>query len=266
MITPDIKGLNELRAALTDFSERRLNAAVATALTRTAVKVKNEMAQKVEQAFDRPTPYTMRQLRYVPASADRLVSAVGFGIVAVTDDRGEVMRYQDMGTDTPAAKYMAPHIDGGPRRPKRLEQALQALGALPKGWVTVPADGAPLDGFGNVSRAAVVQILSQLRVQLVSGTDRNMSGDARKQIAAQRRAGGRYFVVPVGGKGRPGIFQREFVGRNITPVFWFASEARYTKKFDFQKDANELAVAMLPAEISKAVAEAAARLAAKGAA
>lgn len=264
MIDIKIAGLEELKATLTGFSDRRFAAAIATALTRTAVSVRGDMARRVEQSFDRPTPYTMKQLRYVGASADRLVSAVGFNIIGVQDERGKVLRYEEsLGGNTRAMQYMAPHVQGGARPAKRLEAALQAINALPNGWMVVPASGAPLDSYGNVSRGTVVQILSQLRVTLVAGTTRNMSQDARKQIAAQRKAGGRYFVMPIGSKARAGIYQREFIGKNITPVFWFINRATYRKRFDFAEEANALAQRTLPGEVTRSISEHQRRLAGK---
>lgn len=252
----------EVRAQLTQFSDRRFNAAMATALTRTAVQVRDAVQAEMPRVLDRPTPYTTRQLRYVPAKADRLAAAVGFNVVNVTDERGATIAFRDLGPgETPAGKYLQPNIEGGARRLKRLEVALRALGALPDGWLAVPGQGAALDAYGNVSRGQVVQVLSQLRVQLVAGTNRNMSGDASKQIAAQRRAGGRYYVVPPGkGKVQPGIYQREFVGRNITPVFIFVRGANYKRRFDFDGVSQRLAEQALPMEVNRAVAESLARL------
>lgn len=256
----------EVRAQLTQFSDRRFNAAMATALTRTAVQVRDAVQAEMPRVLDRPTPYTTRQLRYVPAKADRLAAAVGFNVVNVTDERGATIAFRDLGPgETPAGKYLQPNIEGGARRLKRLEVALRALGALPDGWLAVPGQGAALDAYGNVSRGQVVQVLSQLRVQLVAGTNRSMSGDARKQIAAQRRAGGRYYVVPPGkGKVQPGIYQREFVGRNITPVFIFVRGANYKRRFDFDGVSQRLAEQALPVEVNRAVAESLARLQSRG--
>lgn len=257
----------EVRAQLAQFSDRRFNAAMATALTRTAVQVRDAVQAEMPRVLDRPTPYTTRQLRYVAAKADRLAAAVGFNVVNVTDERGATIAFRDLGPgETPAGKYLQPNIEGGARRLKRLEVALRALGALPDGWLAVPGQGAALDAYGNVSRGQVVQVLSQLRVQLVAGTNRSMSGDARKQIAAQRRAGGRYYVVPPGkGKVQPGIYQREFVGRNITPVFIFVRGANYKRRFDFDGVSQRLAAQALPLEVNRAVAESLARLQSRGA-
>ena len=256
----------EVRAQLAQFSDRRFNAAMATALTRTAVQVRDAVQAEMPRVLDRPTPYTTRQLRYVPAKADRLAAAVGFNVVNVTDERGATIAFRDLGPgETPAGKYLQPNIEGGARRLKRMEQALRAIGALPNGWLAVPGQGATLDAYGNVSRGQVLQVLSQLRVQLLSGSDRNASFNARKQITAQRRAGGRYYVVPPGkGKVQPGIYQREFVGRNITPVFIFVRGANYKRRFDFDGVSQRLAAQALPLEVQRAIAENLQRLQARG--
>ena len=71
MIDIRVTGLQDLQREFKDFSERRLRAAAATALTRTAVTMRRELLGQLSQAFDRPTPYTLRQLRYVGATAQR---------------------------------------------------------------------------------------------------------------------------------------------------------------------------------------------------
>lgn len=247
----------EYRRQFAEFSDRRLKAALATALTRTAVQVRTEVLASLPRLLDRPTPYTLRQLRYVGATADRLAAAVGFNVATVTDQRGAPIGYRDLGPgETPAGKYLQPQIEGGSRRLKRLEVALKAIGALPAGWFAVPGQGASIDAYGGVSRGQIVQVLSQLRVQLVAGTSRNMTTDARKRIAAQRKAGGRFFLIRPGeGRGQPGIYQREFAGRTVTPVFIFVKSVAYSKRFDFDRIAGGLADQALPVQIQRSLAE-----------
>lgn len=263
MLKIEARGVDELKATLREFSQRRLNAAIATALTRTAVQVRTAAQRELQRSVDRPTPYTVRQLRYVAATADRPVAAVGFNVAAIQDERGNVVRYQDLGPgETPAGKYLAVQVEGGTRRMKRLEQALVAAGAMPAGYRVVPAAGARLDAYGNVSRGQVIQVLSQLRLQLVAGTNRSMS--ERTAIAAQRRAGGRFFVIPPGSKVQAGIYQREFVGRNITPVFIFVRRASYRPRFDFYGATNREGDRVLPEQMRRAIAEQVRRLADRG--
>lgn len=259
----EITGLTELRRELKDFSDRRFNATVATALTRTAVKVRAEAQAELQRSIDKPTPFTVRQLRYVPATAERPVAAVGFNVAAIQDIRGNVVRYEKLATnDTPAGRYLSVQQSGGSRRTKRLEEALRAVGALPGGWFIVPGQGAKLDGYGNVSRGQVIQVLSQLKVQTVAGTNRNMS--QRSAIAAQRKAGGRFFVIPPGkAKVQPGIYQREFIGRNVAPVFIFVRSVSYAPRFDFDRVVTRVRDAELPAQLRRSISEQLKRLAAR---
>lgn len=261
-LTVDFKGLDQAAMAITErFSARRLNAAAATALTRTVVDVHKAEREELLRTLDRPTPQTLSAMRYVPASADRLEAWVGFDVQRVTDIRGQTLRYTQ--GETPASRYMLPQVQGGVRSAKRFEKLLQAAGHLPAGWFAVPGAGARLDAYGNVSRGQVIQVLSQLRITGTAGYTRNMSDDARKQIAAQRKAGGRFFVVRPGAKIAPGVYQREFTGRNITPIFIFVNRATYRARFDFYGVARRVVAARLPVHLRQAIEASAQRLAGK---
>lgn len=262
MFSIQVTGIDALRKELEQFSDRRFSAAVATAMTRTAVQVRSAVQTEAARSLDRPTPYTMRQLRYVAATAAKPVAAVGFNIAAIQDVFGSVLRYESLAPgSTPAGKYLQHQVDGGQRGLKRMEVALKAAGALPNGWVVTPGQGARLDAYGNVSRGQIIQALSQLRIQLVSGTNRNISTQARKRINAQRKAGGQFFVAPVGGRLQPGIYQRELLGRNITPIFIFVQGARYRRRFDFYGVAQRKVAAVMDGELRRAVHESADRMA-----
>ena len=252
-----ITGMDELRAALSSFSERRLNAAVATALTRTAVEIRKAVLDEMPVVFDRPTPYTMGSLYTKGATAASLQAETYF-----KDDRA--------GSGTPATKYLLPNVEGGARHTKRFERALQAVGALPAGWLTTPAAGARLDAYGNMVRGQIIQILSQLRITLTAGHTRNMplptKGNERKVINAQRKAGGRYFVIKPGTKGaKPGIYRREFIGNNITPIAMFVKAPSYSARFDFDAIAAGIANDRLQPNLERAIAESVGRLAARSA-
>lgn len=276
----DIKfdGFEELRAGLPDnFSDRRLSAAIATALTRTAVHVRGELQNELRRAIDRPTPYTVRQMRYVAANAQKLAAGVGFDIQAIQDINGRVVRYQDAGKGvTPAGTYMSTEADGGTRKQKRYEVALMGAGLLPRGWLTTPGDGAKLDAHGNVSRGQIQQILGQLRAQNLPGYTSTMSSVARKQskgvklsqqekqqlnraISSIKKAGGRFFVVlpdsPQAKAIKPGIYQREMSGRNITPVLIYVNSASYRPRFRFDQIAKTESAARLELELTKSIDE-----------
>jgi hypothetical protein len=252
MLTVQVKGLDELRRTLSGFSDRRFNAAVATALTRSAKYAQEQLRAEMQRSLDRPTPYTLNALRVWPATADKLMARVGF---------------RDDGTGgRNANNYLMPNVEGGTRVAKRVEAALRAIKALPEGWFAVPGQGASLDSYGNMSRGQIIQILSQLRITMTAGHTRNMAFDARKQIGAQRRAGGRFFVVPIGGKTAPGVYQREMFGRSITPVLVFVQQPRYSKRYDFFGKGRAVAEARMPVELRRSIDEQILRLSAKGSA
>jgi hypothetical protein len=189
------------------WGTEQLPFASALALTWTGRDVKDEIDRELPTLLDNPTPYTRMGFRLFPATKQNLRALVTF-----RED---------------ARHFLDAQVVGGERRHKALERALQAAGAMPPGMLAVPGQGARLDRFGNVDRGQIVQVLSQLRITMTSGYTRNMSRDARSQINAQRRAGGRFFVAKAGTKLHPGVYQRELVGKNITPVFLFVRAARY---------------------------------------
>lgn len=276
-----ITGIEELRASLKDFSERRLNAAVATAMTRTAVKLRNALQENMQQVFDRPTPYTVRQLRYVAATAQRPVAAVGFNIAPIQDVFGNVVRYEDLGTgSTPAGKYLQFQTEGGQRRNKRFEKALRQVGVLPAGWYAVPGQRAKVDAYGNQSLGEIRQILSWFdAAELVAGSRQNMYQKGRdKRIKGTKRTAGFEFFVSLPGANRtfaragggsgthamqPGIYRRTklALGTRIEPVVMFVPRMAYKKRFDFYGIAERITDETLRPELDRAIAESAARLA-----
>lgn len=281
MIQVKVDGIDKLVANLHEFSERRIKATVATAMTRTAVKARDAVQDHMRAVFDQPTPYTLRQLRYTPATATRPVATVGFNIAAIQDVQGNVIKYRDLGSgQTPAGKYLQFQVDGGQRALKRFEVALQRAGVLPYGWYAVPGERAKVDSFGNHSPAEIRQILSWFdAAQQVAGSTQNMgpAGRAKRRAGTKRKAGFEYFVVTAGAKRswqragggvgthkmQPGIYRRTALamGSRIEPVLIFIKGAAYRSRFDFYGVVQRVVDSTLPGELDRAIREAQARLA-----
>jgi hypothetical protein len=272
-INVQFTGLEEARAKFKQLSDRRLNAAVATAMTRTAVQVRDKLKTALQTSIQNPTPYTQRQLRYTAATAARPDAAVGFDINAVQDVYGNVVRYAPAlpGT-TPAGRYMQPSITGGSRTAKRFEKALQAVGVLPAGWITAPGQRARIDSYGNQSPGELRQILSWFdAAELVAGSRQNMrqAGRAKRIKGTRKTAGFEYFVAPVGGrrtftrasgktgtqKMQPGIYRRTSyaMGNRIEPIIIFIKTATYRRRFDFYGIANREAARLIQPEFDRAI-------------
>lgn len=265
-------GLSEAQRTLAEgLSSRRLNAAMATALTRTALDIREEVKREMRAVFDRPTRFTLDAVYVNPALGSQPVPGALFG--EGLKRRGsrakfleaEVELKDDFGYTEP---YLRAQVTGGQRRLKGLEVALKAANILPAGWLAVPGKDTRRDAYGNVSSGVVRQVLSQLRLARLEGDKTNLSFDARKQINAQRKAGGRFFAVKPGAKSKlpPGVYQREFFVREASLIFLFVASATYRKRLDFYGIANRIARERLPVQMQRAIQDHLARVAAKGAA
>lgn len=191
----------DVKANLLRLSAKGWTFSTAVALSRTGKRVK-EAERAAMSVFDRPTPFTTNSLYNSGATPSRLQAEVWFKDFA---PKG-----------TPAGKYLLPQVNGGERDIKRFEKALQYAGWLPVGCALVPASGAALDAYGNVSRGLIVKILSQLGANS-SGANEPLRLKKKRNATQQR---GRYFYGNPGHKGE-GIWERISFGFGsaVRPVF-----------------------------------------------
>jgi hypothetical protein len=206
--------------ALHNGDQKHMRLSAAIALTKTAKAAQEELRKEMEKAFDRPTPYALNSTYVRTANINRLEAEVGIKDESVKG--------------TPAINFLGPQIGGGERRLKRFEKALQAYSLLPQGMYAVPGSAAKLDGFGNMARGQIMQILSALKAaERYSGYSAN-----RTRASAKRKKNQPQFFVgrPGGGKLPLGIWQvfRFGHGSAVKPVIIYTSRATYKTRFDFQ--------------------------------
>lgn len=241
----DITGVDAVTKSLAErFSQRRVAGVAATALTRAAVAGRAAVQRAMESAFDRPTPYTLRSVRYREATPQRLES--------------EVYVSTDKGTRDPSpAVVLKPQVEGGGRGFKGFELALRSLGALPPGWKVMPGQGATLDAYGNVSRGLITRVLAQLRRTMVVGPK-----DARRIVKTVVKAGGSFFVVSPGKKMQPGIYRQDIGSRaDVSPMFIFVNRAAYRKRLAFDEVIRREVARVLPPLIAQGFGESIGRMA-----
>lgn len=242
-LTLDVTGLAEAVRAIKGFSDRRLAAAAATALTRTASDIAKAERDAMVRVLDRPRPYTLGGVGMKPATAADLTAEV-FLKTEGAGGRG-------------AGKYLRALVDGGQRRMQGWEKKLAGAGVLPSGWRAVPGAGARLDAEGNLDRRQLRQILDQLRLLMVTGP--RSRGEQAKRRAAAARAGGAFFVLQPGqAKAGPGIYARD--GRSITPVVVFVTRSQYRRTFEFYGEAQRVAEQRLPQNFRRAIDDSIGRL------
>lgn len=248
MVTIRLEMTNDFRKK-TEAFQKQTRFATIVALTRTANDVKAGLGKEMERVFDRPTRYTLNSLQSRPATKQNPVAAVSFREFA---DKG-----------VPAGKYLIPQIEGGSRKHKPMERALQFAGFLPRNMFAVPGKGAQLTQMGNLSRGQITKMLSYLRASSNPSQNRPLLKQSRHKIRQRgTRRNEEYFVA--NGKGRtahlpPGVYLRKSVkggAMQVEPVLIYVPKARYQQRLDFMGVGGRIAEANLPKHFYRALAAA----------
>lgn len=250
MITVQVKaeGLDTL---VKQFAapEKQVRFATMVALNRAAFSGAEATKAEVRKVFDRPTPWVVGGVRYLKATKERLRAQVDFDFWG--NKQGVTV-----------AQVLAAEIQGGNRRLKRFELALQRIGVLPPGMAAVPGSAAKLDSYGNMSAGQINQILSFFRAFGEQGYKANMTAKGRAALAKGKKGahGFAYFALTQQKNGLPpGIWQRfaRGQGSTIKPVLIFVHTTRYTKRLAFyevgQKAATEAFRREFPAALDQAM-------------
>lgn len=231
MVTVNVSVNVDAAIRLLDITRlKQLPFATSLAINRTANKVKDRERHEISDVFDRPTPFTLNSLFVKPSNKYNLTAIVGLKDSAVKGN--------------PASKYLAAQITGGERRLKGYEVLLRSAGILPNGMFTVPGAAALMDGYGNMQRGQLSQILSYFKSARI--VDSNSTDKTRSKLkrATNSRRGIAYFVGrPANGKLPLGIWMRVYsnFGTALRPVLMFVDSSRYDSIFDF-KDVAERTV------------------------
>jgi hypothetical protein len=238
-----LQGFDTVEKELRAIGRFGFNQAAAAALNDAAFAVRRAYQADMRKVFDRPTPYVISSVRVTRAQPDRLIAEVE-------------PRYQG-GKGVEPGKVLAAHIEGGRRRNKRSEVALERAGILPAGYQTaIPREPYPGsdDGRGNLRGPFIVQLLSYFAAFSEQGYRANMTKRRRDRLAnittsaagVRTISGVQYFVVygrlRPGRRGdhlAPGIWARTGAqGMNIRPVLLFVKRGTYTERLDLDSIAQ----------------------------
>ncbi|WP_275629062.1 hypothetical protein [Pseudomonas sp. 273] len=214
--------------------------ALAHALNHTANQANQALVAEIDDVFDRPTSFTRNAIRILHATAKRLEASLW--VKDEKDNNSKAQAPED---------WVAPQVFGGPRVDKASERNLRSKGILPKGMFIVPAEGARLDQYGNMSRGQMIQILSGLgALEYVAGATQNATQSARSLAKGHAQA----FFVMKRGKRPIGIGERR--GENLVMVLAFVRQPQYRERFRFFDVVRRIAEddALLEANIEKALA------------
>ena len=191
-------------------------------LTQVAWSAQKDLTKAMLVSFDRPTPYTLRGVRVLPATKDRSFA--------------EVYLDEFAGKGTPPAEYLLAQITGGTRRPKRSEVLLARLFGsgymIPANWVR--------DSYGNIKKGMIQKILAQVGANYDPTSNQTLVSKGRKRRTAHPQA--EFFAVTQrSGKLKLGIYARYRFGHGsaIRPVLIFVSKVHYQVRYPFKQIARK---------------------------
>ncbi len=177
-----VSGSKEVAAALVAFPDKA-HRACAVALNKAGKLVKEAEVAEMKTVFNNPTRYTLKSLQLTPATKNDLKVTVWFKV-----------------PDRMGVHYLVPQVDGGQRKLKGFERGV-GLGEL------VPALGAKLNQYGNVSMGQIRQILSVLgKAENAAGYMANITDRSRRRNTRERD----YVVIDRRQRGNLplGVYQR----------------------------------------------------------
>jgi hypothetical protein len=185
--------------------------ATAVALTKTAQHGQRAVIEEMKSQFDRPTPFTLKSLFIKPATKQNLQA-----MVYLKDQ-------SPGGKSRPLSETLGHQFAGGTRVRKRLELWLERAGYISANEYMVPAAGARLDQYGNMSRGQVQQILSQLRAGPDPYSYKSKSARSKKNV---KLSGGLFWSR--GGKLPRGVWVRG-PANSVLPVMLVVTGVRYKR-------------------------------------
>lgn len=169
-----------LIAKLSDIEKQQLPFATMLALNDSMFLVRDAWAREVSTVFEEPTPLTTRAVLYKKATKQELVA--------------DVFVRKHVHKGTPPSRYLISEVTGGPREAKPIEFLLRRAGVLGGDEFVVPAEGFPLDQYGNVPASVQKTILVDL--QATRDAQIRSTPESRRKRSRRKSFGGRgvYFL------------------------------------------------------------------------
>lgn len=265
MLKLEVTGVGAVAQRIRDLP-RQMRFAAAQAVNETAFVARGDLQTEMASVFDRPTPWIQKSIYVQPATTSSPQAVI-------------YPRRPGANSIDPANVLLA-EVFGGARKVKRFEIALQRIGVLPQGMVTVPGKAAPLDGFGNVSSGLLVRLLAYFEAFGAESYRSNSSASTRARLGKVKRVNGylkitgvQYFVSQ--GKGSratravnaqgqlsrgegqlqhlpAGIWSRTGThGVDIKPILMFVRAPRYTERFNVLATVQQTVQRELPSRYAR---------------
>lgn len=227
-----------------------------TAINTVAFEVMRAEKAAMLAAFDRPTPWLIRQLTVKPATKQDMTAVIGTP-EGIRDARGRVAGFGRSSSGV-FERVLEPHIEGGTRLSKASETRLRAAGVLPVGWFAIPGKDAPLNAYGNLSGDWWMMVLSWLNAGQWSqqGSVQNQAEKVTNRKNKLQRQGATMFaVIPNRGGGlKPGVYIRNAgKGGMLKRILLFVPSVNYRRRLDWFGVFDRTVRATLPDAAADAV-------------
>jgi hypothetical protein len=227
----------EVQAGLKGL-QKQLDFATINALTQTAKKVKQDLRESMPRYLDKPTPFTLNSLMMQPATKHKPQAKVWIKELSAIHKH-----------------YIEPQVEGGQRDTKASERRLSRNNQMPSGYGRlVPAQGAKLNQYGNLSSGFMAKVLSATK----SFRDEGFIANQTRRTAKRSGAYHTFIASPSNPRTRhlkTGIYQRLASGR-IKPLLIFAKQASYSKRWPFFRIAKASSDKHLPHATEAAIKQA----------
>lgn len=191
MLSIKIEGLEELKRSLSDIGKKQVPFAAKTAINKVAKQAALDVVAEMKTKFDRPTSMTLKSVRVKKfASKTDLTAEVWLKDIPLGASKTGKHNPMSM------AEIIGHQFTGGRRLHKNYERVLISKGYMNGDEFTVPAAGARLNTFGNISQGQIVQILSQIGVKR-AGSDSSPTNSPRSKRNVAK-AGAMFWSYGVG--------------------------------------------------------------------
>lgn len=207
---------------------------LADALNHTAYQARQALHAEMSSVFDKPTPWTLKSIKVFLAKPNSLEAALWIDDYRVS---------KDVAPD----RWLKAEVFGGPREAKNFEKQLRRQKILPAGLFAVPAAGARIDQYGNMSRGQLTQILSGL----AAWNGYSSSANATDSKRSLKKGNAKAFFVMRRGKTPIGIAERR--DKDLVMVIAFVKQPHYRTRLDFHGIVGRVADENLATNVDLAV-------------
>lgn len=231
-----------------------------------AGEVQRQTLRDIGYGFDRPTPWVAtKSVRIQFAKKEKLQADV------YVDGLWKVNKRARGPLNT-----LQPHMEGGTRKLKGFESALQQRGLMPRGWYATIGSGAASlgaeDAFGNIKGSFITMLLSYFGAFGEQGYRANATAKSKARRAKvgtvngfRKIRGVVYFISQPGFRqgagtwrtGRtnhlaPGIWAKTGTyGADVRPVMIFVKRVSYRQRIDMPDNARDVMRTRYPALFSQ---------------